>query len=193
MPGIPRARGADVVEGELDEGSRPEAERRRRFAVAEMLRNGRTTVTQRLHATELCRRGGVGFEAALELGDRRRGRGGEFKGRSRGSRARLGKGIPGGFAGDLGGPSRGEDDPARRARRVSETGSESRQRALVCGPGADDARRGRAGVCASGGAGLGAWALGTGHGPSWAGALRWGKEERAAGEREGDLGRAGPA
>ena len=58
---------------------------------------------------------------------------------------------------------------------------------------ADDARRGRAGCCASGGAGLGAWALGTGHGPSWAGALRWGRGERAAGEREGDLGRAGPA
>ena len=47
---------------------------------------------------------------------------GVLKGRSRGSRARLGKGIPGGFAGDLGGPFRGEDDPARRARLVSETG-----------------------------------------------------------------------
>ena len=34
----------------------------------------------------------------------------------------MGKGIPGGFAGDLGEPSRGDDDPARRARRVSETG-----------------------------------------------------------------------
>ena len=102
VPGIPCARGANVVEGGLDEDLGPEAERRRRFAVAEMLRNGRTTVAQRLCAAELCRRGGVGFEAALELGDRRRGRRGEFKGRSRGSRARLGKGIPGGFAGDLG-------------------------------------------------------------------------------------------
>ena len=90
------------MEGELDEGSRPEAERRRRFAVAEMLWNGRTTVAQRLRAAELCRRGEVGFEAALELGDRCRGRGGELKGRIRGSRARLGKEIPGGFAGDIG-------------------------------------------------------------------------------------------
>ena len=57
-------------------------------------------------------------------------------------RARLGKETPGGFAGDLGGPSRGEDDPARRARRVSETGSEPRQRALVCGPRASASRRG---------------------------------------------------
>ena len=89
------------MEGELDEGSRPEAERRHRFAVAEMLRNGRTTVAQRLRAAELCRRGEVGFEAALELGDRRRGRGGKFKGRIRRSRAWLGKEIPGGFAGDL--------------------------------------------------------------------------------------------
>ena len=55
----------------------------------------------------------------------------------------MGKGIPGGFAGDLGGPSRGEDDPARRARRVSETGRESRQRALMCGPGAQRAKRAR--------------------------------------------------
>ena len=45
-----------------------------------------------------------------------------FKWRSRGSRARLGKGIPGGFAGDLGDPFRGEDDPAMRARLVSEMG-----------------------------------------------------------------------
>ena len=63
------------MEGGLDEGPGPEAERRRRFAVAEMLRNGRTTVAQRLRAAELCRRGEVGLEAALELGDRRRGRG----------------------------------------------------------------------------------------------------------------------
>ena len=61
----------------------------------------------------------------------------------------MGKGIPGGFAGDLGGPSRGEDDPARRARRVSETGrgsrvsAGSRQRALMCGPGAQRAKRAR--------------------------------------------------
>ena len=65
-------------------------------------------------------------------------------------RARLGKGIPGGFAGDLGGPSRGEDDPARRARLVSETGRGSRasalswQRTLMCGPGAQRAKRARA-------------------------------------------------
>ena len=57
-------------------------------------------------------------------------------------RARLGKEIPGGFAGDLGGSPSGEDDPARRARRVSETGSEPRQRALVCGPRASASRRG---------------------------------------------------
>ena len=49
-------------------------------------------------------------------------------------------------------------------------------------PGGVKASGERAG-CARAGAGLGAWALGTGHGPSWAGALRWGKEERAAGER----------
>ena len=59
----------------------------------------------------------------------------------------MGKGIPGGFAGDLGGPSRGEDDPARRARLVSETGrgsrasALSRQRALTCGPGEALTRR----------------------------------------------------
>ena len=41
------------MEGELDEGSRPEAERRRRFAVAEMLRNGRTAAAQRLCEAEL--------------------------------------------------------------------------------------------------------------------------------------------
>ena len=38
------------------------------------------------------------------------------------------------------------------------------------------------------------WALGDAleqAGASWAGVLRWGREERAAGEREGDLGRAG--
>ena len=57
-------------------------------------------------------------------------------------RARLGKEIPGGFAGDLGGSPSGEDDPARWARRVSETGSEPRQRALVCGPRASASRRG---------------------------------------------------
>ena len=54
----------------------------------------------------------------------------------------MGKEIPGGFAGDLGGSPSGEDDPARRARRVSETGSEPRQRALVCGPRASASRRG---------------------------------------------------
>ena len=73
-----------------------------------------------------------------------------LKGRSRGSRARLGKGILGGFTRDLGGPSCGEDDPARRAWLVSETGrgsrasALSRQRALMCGPGAQRAKRVRA-------------------------------------------------
>ena len=41
----------------------------------------------------------------------------------------VGGEIPGGFAGDLGGPFRGEDDPARRAQLVSETGV---QRWLGC-------------------------------------------------------------
>ena len=73
-----------------------------------------------------------------------------FKGRSRDRGRGWGKGIPGGFAGDLGGPSRGEDDPTRRARLVSETGrgsrasALSRQRALMCGPGAQRAKRVRA-------------------------------------------------
>ena len=73
-----------------------------------------------------------------------------FIGRSRGSQAWLGKGIPGGFAGDLSGPSCRKDDPARRARLVSETGrgsrasALSRQRALTCGPGAQRAKRARA-------------------------------------------------
>ena len=44
---------------ELDEDSRPEAERRRRFAVAEMLRNGWTAVAQRLCEAELCGRGEI--------------------------------------------------------------------------------------------------------------------------------------
>ena len=47
VPEIPRARGVDIVEGELDEIPGPEAEQRRRFAVAEVLRNGRTTMAQR--------------------------------------------------------------------------------------------------------------------------------------------------
>ena len=47
VPKIPRARGVDVVEGELDEGPGPEVERRRRFTVAEVLRKGRTTAAQR--------------------------------------------------------------------------------------------------------------------------------------------------
>ena len=57
VPGIPCARGADVVEGGLDEGPGTQAERRRRFAVAEMLRNGRTAAAQRLCEAELCGRG----------------------------------------------------------------------------------------------------------------------------------------
>jgi hypothetical protein len=67
------------------------------------------------------------------------------KGKSRGSRARLGKGIPGGFAGDLGEPSRGDDDPARRARRVSETGKGIAGECGVAAAVADVRARGAAG------------------------------------------------
>ena len=94
----------------------------RGFSGVEAQRCGVGAAAQRSGGTA-----GLGARLARFLEWRRRwigcreGSRGEFKGRSRGSRARLGKGMPGGFAGDLGGPSRGEDDPAKRARLVSET------------------------------------------------------------------------
>ena len=57
----------------------------------------------------------------------------------------MGKGIPGGFAGDLGEPSRGDDDPARRARRVSETGKGIAGECGVAAAVADVRARGAAG------------------------------------------------
>ena len=77
--------------------------------------------------------------------------------------------IPGG---DRGFGCAGEGDGTGRwARTVSGLG----QRATLVGGTGGSGRmtRGRAGGCASGGAGLGAWALGTGLGPSWAGPGVW--------------------
>jgi len=94
--------------------------------------------------------GGEAGRCARVAGGARSGRGAGrvaalVKGKSRGSRARLGKGIPGGFAGDLGEPSRGDDDPARRARRVSETGGRVAGECGVTAAGADVRARGAAG------------------------------------------------
>ena len=106
----------------------------------------------------------------------------------------MGKEIPGGFAGDLGGSPSGEDDPARRARRVSETGRESRQRALTGGVGVsgrgarDERRRWRVGLRFGALTRLGAaWARGAG----WAAEVEC---KRRGGERAGAaVGRAGQA
>ena len=122
-----------------------------------------------------------------------------------------------GCYGDLDRPSRGEDDPARRARRVSETGggsrasAGSRQRALTCGPG--EALTRRAGLPVREGArmarleraGASSWAeRGRGRreeraGPpgwdwaegDWAAVLGWGKKRKGPAGKEG-LGWAKP-
>jgi hypothetical protein len=81
-----------------------------------MPQGGVAVVEQRICSGGTTGRGVLGLGAATAEWGGADGATGVFKGRSQGSRVRLGKGIPGGFAGDLGGPFRGEDDPARRAR-----------------------------------------------------------------------------